>query len=156
MPKYRTLTNDEIQHLEKEFIDFLIINGITGEDWERIKRTNESKTNRLIELFSDVIFEKILRDIKFLDHYSPNSIKTFRCDTERIYLVAMDSSDPEYNLSTKEGVNKAKSTPPKDLEIYKTDKEYHPNREAELFRMLSNGCQISNGALYEAILSSLK
>ena len=37
MVKYRALTHEELESMEKEFIDFLVLNGITGEDWEKLK-----------------------------------------------------------------------------------------------------------------------
>ena len=32
MPKYRLLTQDELNELEQEFINYLVVNGITAED----------------------------------------------------------------------------------------------------------------------------
>ena len=45
--KYRRLTIEELQNLEKEFISFLVVNGIPSEDWEQIKK-DEAKSQGLI------------------------------------------------------------------------------------------------------------
>ncbi len=155
MAKYRKLTKDELESMEKEFIDFLIINGITGEDWEKMKSADVEKAEKMTELFSDVVFEKILRDIQYIDHYSRTSVKTFKCDAEKITLIAMDTASPDADLSTPTGVERAKNDPPKDLEIYRTSKAYHPSREAEIYKMLEQGCQISKGSLFEALAKTL-
>ena len=155
MTKYRRLTQFELDSLEKEFIDFLILNGITANDWNKLKQTPE-KADKIIELFSDVVFEKILRQISYLDHFSPQSIKTFLCADEEIYLIGLDTKDKSYDFTTSDGRLKLKSTPPKDLKTYKSSKKYHPNREMELFRMLQNGCVKSDGQIFEQLRNQWK
>jgi len=60
MPKYRILSSEELELLEKEFIEFLVINGITADEWQKIKASEPEKTKKFIELFSDVVFEKLM------------------------------------------------------------------------------------------------
>ena len=43
MPKYRLLTQDELNELEHEFINYLVLNGITAEDWEDIKKSKQER-----------------------------------------------------------------------------------------------------------------
>ena len=148
--KYRRLTQLELESLEKEFIDFLILNGITAEDWTELKLTKE-KANQIIDSFSDVVFEKILRQINYLEHYSPQSIKTFMCADDEIFLIGLDTHDRSIDFTTSVGRSRLVIDPPKDLNTYKTSKKYHPNREIELFRMLQNGCVKSDGQLYESL-----
>ena len=52
-PKYRELTTLELKELEKEFIDYLIVNGITADDWVKIKEEQQEKAEDIITLFSD-------------------------------------------------------------------------------------------------------
>ena len=66
MPKYRLLSTEELLDFEKEFIDYLIVNGIDAREWESMQSSNKEDYNRIIELFSDVVFEKILRQTRFL------------------------------------------------------------------------------------------
>jgi len=90
MPKYRLLNQEELQSLEKEFIDFLVLNGITAPDWEKLK-SDEHTSQRFIEVFSDVVFEKILRQIEYLDRYSKSSIFAFKCTEKEIQLIRIRS-----------------------------------------------------------------
>ena len=52
MPKYRLLTLEELQELEKEFVEYLVLNGITADDWEKIKKENPSSARHIIELLN--------------------------------------------------------------------------------------------------------
>ena len=63
---YRRLNTEELASLEKEFIDFLVVNGITAPDWEQMKKDNPENSDQMIELFSEVVFEGIFRKTKFL------------------------------------------------------------------------------------------
>ena len=67
MKKYRILTLEELDLLKKDFIEFLVVNGITGEDWEEIKLINPENRDKVVELFSEVVFTKILLQTNFLE-----------------------------------------------------------------------------------------
>ena len=60
--KFRRLTNEELQELEKEFVQFLVSNTVTADDWEKIKEDNPERAEGLIEIFSDIVFEKVISD----------------------------------------------------------------------------------------------
>jgi hypothetical protein len=148
MPKYRALYKEELLALEKEFVEYLVLNSITSDEWVKIKDTDPSKATKIIELFSDVVFEKILRSVRFLDYYSKSSIKTFKCEADKISLIGMDTEDQNYDFSTPEGVAYARDYPPKDLSVYTKSKSYSSIREMEIFGMMADGCQVSKGEIY--------
>ena len=87
MPKYRLLTQDELTSMEKEFIDYLVLNSIIADDWQKIKAETPEKAEKIIELFSDVVFEKILRSVKYLLKQTPKELFAFYCEAEKIHLV---------------------------------------------------------------------
>jgi len=152
--KYRILTSEELQELKEEFIKFLVLNGIPADDWEKMKG-DPKKADRMIELFSDVVFEKILRQVSFLEHYSKSSIKTFRCDENEIHLIGIDTTDPLLDLTSKETLAQLKSGKSDDLKIYQASKGYQSDREKELYSMMQNGCIKSDGQLYELLKAQL-
>lgn len=151
MAKYRLLTKDELNSLESDFVKYLVLNGITKDMWLTIKKDEKEKAEEIVDLFSDVVFEKILRNINYLDLYAPQSIKSFKCEDETIFLIGMDTKDRRYDFSTPEGIARAQDHPPQDLEIYTTSKKYHQDRQAELFKMIESGCVISDGRIYNSL-----
>lgn len=153
--KYRRLTIDELKSLEKEFIDFLVVNGIPAADWEQIKN-EEPKAQRLIDSFSEVVFEKILRQIQYVTHYSTHSIKVFHCRTDGIHLIGVDTHASDIDLTTDKGIQRLKTDPPRDIQIYQSTKDYSPDREQEIFKMLGQGCVKTDGTLYNLLMESTK
>ena len=155
MTKYRRLTIEELQNLEKEFISFLVVNGIPAEDWEQIKE-DEAKSQGLIDSFSDVVFEKILRQIEYVAHYSKNSVKVFHCRADSIHLIGVDTGATDIDLTAEAGIQRLQSNPPADIQIYQSSKTYMPNREQEIFKMLGQGCVKTDGSLYKLLAKSIK
>lgn len=148
MPKYRLLTQDELKELEQEFIKYLVVNGITAEDWENIKKNDQARALKVLELFSDVVFEGVMRKIKFLDNKSPQSIKSFQCLADKIVLVGLEVSKPTNLLDVKQ-FQQVLDQSPNDVKVYNTEKKYSKTRELELFDMIDKGCEISDGILFK-------
>jgi hypothetical protein len=151
MPKYRLLTKEELQGLEKEFVEYLVVNGIAAEDWEKMKIETPNSAQRIVDLFSDVVFEKILRNVQFLEIHQKLSIRTFRCGAEEIEMITMEAEDEDTDFRDPSFIANAMVNPPKDLLIYKTKKPYTSNREEEIFKMIENGCLVSNGNLHKTL-----
>ena len=99
--KYRRLSTKELNELEKEFIDFLIVNGITADVWVDLKAEDKVKTDSIIDSFSDVVFEGVLRKVKYLDFITPTSVKCFQCLENEMVLVGLDSEKSSINDFTK-------------------------------------------------------
>ena len=145
--KYRKLSGDELKELEKEFIDFLIVNGITADVWEDLKVKNIAKADLIIDSFSDVVFEGIFRKVKYLDFVTPNSIKCFQCLDNEIVLIGLDSDNTsEIDFTTNDWLSNLKN-----VKIYNSSKVYHDVRELELFNMIQKGASISDGELFKKL-----
>ena len=100
MPKYRLLTKEELEALEKEFIEYLIVNGIMADDWVEMKEEQPEEANKIIDLFSDVVFEGIMLKVQFLERVSKKELQTFHCLKDKIILVGMKATDnPEADFS---------------------------------------------------------
>jgi len=155
LAKYRVLTSEELHELEDEFVKFLVLNGIVADDWSTMKK-DQVKADRMIELFSDVVFEKILREVTHLAHYSKSSIKTFHCAEDQIHLIGVDAEDPSLDLSSQEGRSSITNQKLTDLKIYQASKAYTPNRERELYAMLQNGCVKTDEKLYLQLQGQLE
>ena len=154
-PKYRALTQDELSGLEKEFIDYLIVNGITADDWVKIKEEEKDKAEDIIVLFSDVVFEGVMRKVKFLEFREKSDLKAFQCLDEKIILVGMISDNPETDFTEKSYLETAAQNPPKGVKVYTTEKHYTKTRELELFEMIQAGCSISDGQVFKALVMAI-
>ena len=152
MPKYRLLSLDELSNLEKEFIEYLVLNGITNDDWEQLKLNESEKTKEIIELFSDVVFEGIMRKAKYLVKIDKTSIYAFKCNESVIELATIETKSSELDFTTEKGQEQLRSNPPEDLKGFKASKSYENTRETELFKMIQNGCSITDNQWYDALV----
>ena len=75
--KYHKLSEAQFYEMHQEFAVFLASQGITKEEWGQIKKTNLLKVDELLETFSDLVWEKILTNCKFLEFTSPDQIFLF-------------------------------------------------------------------------------
>lgn len=155
MPKYRLLTNEELKGLEKDFIDYLVVNSITADEWVKIKEANPEKARTIIDLFSDVVFEKILRNVEYLEFYDKQYVRVFHCKPDEIRMITMEIEGEEADFTNTEFIAKSMSNPPEDLLIYQAEKPYTKTREIEIFEMIEKGCLIAKDNLFKALDSAL-
>ena len=130
--KYTRIPTDELEKLEEEFVNFLVMNGIIADDWVAIKENEPLNADEIINQFSEVVWESILRSTKYLNKVEEDSAYYFKCDTDKIYLIKVDKTETA-------------------AEQFSTSKEYNKTRELELFEMLQSGCTISEGEKYEKL-----
>lgn len=156
MAKYRLLTLDELKELENEFVNYLILNGIAADDWQKLKTEDVSRAEGIIDLFSDVVFESILRKIEYLEIRVPTEVQTFHCLSEKLVVVGMRSTkETGVDFTDPDFIKAAAVQPPDALQVYTTEKKYSQEREMELFEMLNAGCVISDGKLFKILCLSL-
>jgi hypothetical protein len=130
--KYTRIPTDELEKLEEEFVNFLVMNGIIADDWLAIKENEPLNADEIINQFSEVVWESILRGTKYLNKVEEESAYYFKCDSDTIYLIKVDKTEAA-------------------AEQFSTSKEYNKTRELELFEMLQSGCTISEGEEYEKL-----
>lgn len=144
--KYRYLTDEELKELEQEFKHFLISNAIYTEEWEKLNATKDSKVDELIGMFSDIVMEKALKNISFLEHVSASTINVFHCKEDQMELIGISSNNTNLDF-TKHVLTDFKN----DLNIFKTSKAYHKMREEEVFDLLNSGCSIITEERYKKL-----
>ena len=152
MSKYRTLSITELEVFEKEFISFLVVNGIEANSWEAIKTDTPQKANKIIEQFSEVIFESIFRKNMFVDFISPKSIKCFQFLADSVQLIGLDAAkDSTVDFIKAETISKCIIANEKDLKVYQSSKAYVKSREEEMYNMVQSGANLSKGELFKQI-----
>lgn len=152
MAKYRSLTNEELESMEKEFVNFLILNGITGDDWETLKKDNPDGANGICEAFSDVVFTKILKQCRYIESHTPKHLVAIYCDDDMMYLQGLEApSDSAIDFTDRDQFEKLKKKPPEGIQRITTQKKYSQEREFELWNMINNGFFISDQKLYMSL-----
>ncbi|MEM8895567.1 MAG: DUF6495 family protein, partial [Bacteroidota bacterium] len=105
----------------------------------------------IIELFSDVVFEGVMRKVKFLDMITPKSIKCFQCLNDKMILVGLDADESTPINFTTQSLADIQSQYSESLSVYTTDKAYCKVREQELFGLTEKGASISDGSYFKQL-----
>jgi hypothetical protein len=130
--KYKRLEQEDLLQLEKEFVEFLVVNGIEAKEWVEIKENAPAKAEQIVIQFSDVIWEGILRKTKYLKFITPDASFFFKCDSDTFYS----------KIYTKKSDGK--------VELRTTTKKVK-NREQELFQLIQQGCEIDKDRMFEKV-----
>lgn len=154
-PKYRVLANDELVEFEKEFVDFLVLNGVTADMWVKLKEDDKPSAEDMITLFSDVVMEGVLRKIQFLEYRTSQDIKTFQCLESTMVLVGIKTSNTNHDFLDQLFLENSITNPPEGIQVYTTSKKYTTERQLELFKMIQSGSKISDGSLFKALSLAL-
>jgi len=158
--KYRRLSNDELKELEKDFVKFLAANHITADDWVKLKENDQDKVEELIGMYSDIVYDKALTKLEYLEFKTPHDIKTFHCQADKMVLMGIAVSpdagvDFTKDLSPQDMIKILKESS-SEIQIYTAEKGYNDNREKELFQMMESGCLISKDGYLFKTLDQLK
>lgn len=153
--KYRRLTNEELKELEKEFINFLVANTITADDWLKIKELDPEKAEVLIEMFSDVVLDKVLRKVQFVEHRGERDLIIFNCGKDEIELFGLTVSEElEVDLTNEASVISMLLNSEMldgNVKSFHQTKRYQKERELEVFEMIQSGCLITDDSIYNTL-----
>lgn len=150
MPKYRSLTTAELAPLEEDFVKFLVLNGLTSEDWVKIKSEDIDQANGIIDAFSDVVFEKILRTNMFLDYVSKKEICSIQFLGDKEVLVGAKAPEGhDFDIDT------PLSKPLDGVKVFTIEKPYQKERELSMFDYLNHDWKLSNGSLFKKLCLGL-
>jgi len=149
MPKYRLLSQEELIEFEKEFVQYLVVNGIDAQNWEQIKKSDLAKAEEIIDLFSDVVFEKVMRTTQFLVHIINETLLSFHYGEDNAELILLKHKTKNaFDWSDSENVINCLQNEPDMFYIEHQVKQYKENREKELFKLIESGCTIDDGKIF--------
>lgn len=154
--KYRRLDLAELQHLESDFIRFLASNHITAEDWQKLKKENKDKVDRLVDIYSDIVWERTLPTVQYLEFVNATDCKAFYCTDNHIQLIGM-SIDKSTGIDLRN--HHLVTTLPdiaaqygQAITYYQSKKLYQKERNQEVFDLLESGCLIAQqGHLFQLL-----
>ena len=158
MPKYRRLTLQELESLEKDFTRFLASQSIAPSDWLRMKEEEPDQMMNMIDLFSDIVMEKVMEKVQFLQHRSKSTIRVFHLAKDKAICTALETDDLNTDLTDAEHVAKlASGAPiPGKIRIFQLEKQYEKSRNEEVWDMLQRGCYQAEQSMFNALNNMYK
>lgn len=153
--KYKRLSTEELAALENDFIHFLASAQITGPDWQKMKTNEIDKAEELIDVFSDVVYDKVLRKIKYLEYRDTKTLNIFYCAQDKIMLAGIRVKEhASLDLTASDMSSRWNENDLSHVHVVKSEKQYVKEREVEVFELLQSGCLITDEKLFNLLMSS--
>ena len=148
--KYTRLTKEQFNELHQEFINFLATQSITASEWETIKTEKPEVAEQELDVFSDLIWQGVLKNAKFLENISPQQLFLFKINDKEIHLISIRILDDTIDITTAKGYawlqqNYASDT----VEFYTASKPFSDDKNKDIFSLILQGATITKGALYQ-------
>ena len=155
--KYRLLTKEQFEALHEEFARFLAFQKIDVQEWTALKADKPEIAEEEMRLFSDLVWDDVLSNTPFVEHYSKNSINLFKCKQTLIERIMVKTSDTSIDFLSKEGIDwLSKNAGHACLEYFYAHKDYSEERNVEVFDLIEKGAVITQGHLYGALAEIIK
>ncbi len=150
--KYTQLSKEQLESLHQEFAVFLASQSIDKIEWERIKKENPKLVSQEIQLFSDMVWEKVLERASYLEHFTQNHIFLIHTKKEIFYSIIISTNQKNIDFCEKEGLDWLEQNWNSNEIIFKTGhKIIESNPNHEIFELIKKGATITNGDLYKKI-----
>jgi hypothetical protein len=157
--KYRKLHLSELEELRDDFVQFLAANSITADDWVKLKSADRETAEKMIEVFSDIVWDKVLTNVQYLRIVSSDALGVIRFGDENAELIqlkikegAFDLSDPENIRGIAEGNVDLNRFEP---EMTTGKKAYSADREREIFIHMEQGWIPAKEIFWRALSSMI-
>lgn len=147
--KYKRLTKEQFEALHTEFANFLATQSIDRLEWDKIKVEKPEVAEQELDVFSDLIWEGVLTNANYLEHFSKNHIFLFHCQEKFIQSIVLKALDPKADFMQRDGLQWLSDHIFTDaVEIHLGKKEYQDERNKALFDLITEGAILSDGQLY--------
>lgn len=145
--QYRLLTDAEKELFYKDFINFLSVHGISGDEWDRIRKEDKHQMMLMFAQFSDLVIHKSLLNIKYAYkiHEDTLTITQFSGSTFDIISIVL-----EREIKESEIVDYIKHTTIEETPIQLSYPE--KGREKYIFQLTSiDGYQPCGEAIWQTL-----
>ena len=146
--KYSRLTKEQFEELHQEFINFLATQTITAQEWKSIKTNTPEVAEQELDVFSDLVWEGVLKNVTYLEHISAQQMHLFSLNENDMHVIAIKLKR-DIDLTTNEGFNWLRENLlDDDVEFLQAKKEYSKDKNLDKFKLIQQGAVITKGDLF--------
>ena len=148
--KYTRLSKEQFEELHQEFINFLATQSITADEWADIKANKPEVAEEELDVFSDLVWEGVLKKVEYLEHISPQQMHLFHLKEKDMQLIAIKLKMDTIDLTTTEGYDWFRNNLlSDDVEFLTANKVYSDDKALDKFKLIQQGGVITKGNLYK-------
>lgn len=146
---YRQLTKEQFESLHEEFAQFLATQSIDANEWKRLKKEKPDVAEEELNVFSDLVWDDVLKKTEYLEHFSKDSINLFKFEDKEVHRIFIKINS-NINLLEQKGFEWLMKNPvDNSVEIFKGNKPYSEERNKEIFNLIEQGSSISKGEIFD-------
>lgn len=154
--KYSRLSKEQFEALHEEFSQFLASQSIDKEAWEVLKKEKSNSVDGLLDIFSDITWDKVLDKATYLENLSPQTLFLFKLMEQEMRVLVIKTKSP-LNLITKESLQWLQEHFTSDeVELLTASKGYSANRKMDIFQLIQQGAVITKGEFFENVATFLE
>ena len=153
--RFRCLTNEELKELDSELIQFLIVNNVYKEDWALLNQESPQKAKELIEMFSDVVLDKVYNKVSFLERQVPRQVCFCSLSETNGEMITIEAIDNDLDLTNEEMMDECLLLSPSKISIYSGKKLFSKTKADEVFLLLNHGFIVSHEERYKNIMQHI-
>ncbi|WP_289045237.1 DUF6495 family protein [uncultured Olleya sp.] len=147
--KYSRLTKEQFEELHQEFINFLATQSITAEEWATIKAKQPEVAEQELDVFSDLVWEGVLKSVKYVEQISAQNIHLFSFKEDHMHVIGIKIDGP-IDVTTKDGFNWLRENLMDETVTFtQGKKDYSEDENLDKFKLIQSGSAITKGELYE-------
>ncbi|RFC53263.1 DUF6495 family protein [Brumimicrobium aurantiacum] len=149
--KYTRLPLQDLKDLEKEFIDFLAVNGIPADEWVKLKENDIDKVEGIIDQFSDVIWEGVLRKTEMVEHRRKDKLTICKVEENQLITLLIKNIDDSLDMTNTNDLEKILSSED-NYEVVAQKTKIETPKPEQLFELLKVGFYIVKDERYAKLL----
>lgn len=150
--KYRRLRTDELEQLEKYFIQYLSAYSISADYWEDIKNNKPNEALTIIDLFSDLVYESSITRVKYLKIATPKDVREMHCDDNVLKILGLEANESaNIDLTNPEHLERIFEGDTEGVSIYSVEEPYKKSRDYDIFGFFEVGFRASDGKFFELL-----
>jgi hypothetical protein len=140
MLKFRSLTQTELTELETEFKQFLILNELYDTEWRKLATEYPQKAQGFIDLFSNVVLEKVYNNLPGLVQIGEDFISVFdlRHDPWQLYHFQL-KNNAKFDIATEVDFLEVIRINLLELTIHKGSKKSSEHKSTEVYSLICKG-----------------
>lgn len=147
--RYTRLSKEQFEELHQEFINFLATQSITADEWADIKQHKPEVAEEELDIFSDLVWEGVLKQVSYLEHISPQQMHLFHLKDNDMQLIAVKILNDSIDLTSKEGFEWFRNNLlSDDVEFLTANKAYSDDKAMDKFKFIQQGGIITKGDLF--------
>ncbi len=148
--KYRRLTYQEFDLLKDDFQEYLYSQKLSSFEWRVLQDQYSSNAQIILEKYSDITFEKVFRDVQYLEIRKPKKLCVTHFNKDNCITLGIEvPSFSSLDLTDIDSLTNLNTIDLGGYRSFKKDEFYSINKETKVFEMIENGAYVVNSNSFD-------